>query len=789
MPRARVDRYVLKEFGAPFAFGLAGFTFVLLINYLFLLARQTIEKRVPVRLVLGFVLAKLPYLLILTLPMAVLLATLVGIGRMASQHEVVALQAAGIAPARLARPLLGAAVVATAASLLTAHFLVPLGNVHARSLAAEVVRSRDLSREIDPGVFYNRLPGTVLYARSAADAPGQGRVLEGILLHQEAPDRSVASLVVAARGRAVFDRETGRVSLLLDDGERHLWQPGRGGYSVIRFSRFTMTFPPDAAFQALVGSRRRDHRDAVGAALPALIRKYAKEAAEARSAGRRLAARVRLRKARLEWHRRWALPVAVLALALAAFPLAVRSRRGGRFVGLSQALSIIFLFWLVLNVGLGLSEQGTWPPWLGPWLPDGLVGLWAVVLWLRLGHRRRLPFATRLAGLLPRFGRRRPAGGGFRPERWAGFTRLDAYLTAGHLRYLAAGLAVLLLLTSVLEFKEGFEAISPDRRDLPWGDLLAYVGLALPGRLRFLLPIAALFAAMVSLAVIAQAGEIVALKASGIGPPRIAAPLLLATLAVSAVYALTQETLVPAAARESQRALERLRGRPSTDDIQTGRRWLVGEDGALWSMLGWDGRRKTILAPSVTLVDPATARIVERIEARQARFVDGTWRFTRGWRRVFRPDAAPPRYETFDTYASPLSEPPETFGETRRRLLLGRRLADQMSFAELRAHLQRVARSGYDATPLRVGLYEKLAQPLLPVLLVLLGAPLMLSGGTRHRSRYGFGLALLITFAFWSLWAVTTSFGREGALAPELAVWLPPALLAAGGTALLARAR
>ena len=190
----------------------------------------------------------------------------------------------------------------------------------------------------------------------------------------------------------------------------------------------------------------------------------------------------------------------------------------------------------------------------------------------------------------------------------------------------------------------------------------------------------------------------------------------------------------------------------------------------------------------IAIVDLDSARVLERIEAREAVPDGNTWRFTDGLRRTFAGGST--TYGNFESHRSALRDDPELFRETRTRLLFGSSVADQMTFTELRRHVQRTESTGYaDPAPLKVGLHEKLAQPLLPVLLVVFGVPLVVTSQPRKSSFAGFGLALLILLAFYALWAATTSFGREGVLSPAFAVWLPPALLGIGGLALMLRAR
>ena len=794
----RLDRYVLREVRNPFFLGLTGFTFVLLVNYLFLLAQQTIEKAVPLKLVLGFLLARLPGFLTLTIPMAALLAVLVGAGRLSSQHEFLALRAMGISFPRLFRPILVGALLLTVLTLGMSHYLHPWGRLKERALFQEILRARDFSKEVDPGVFFDRLPGGVLFA-STAQQSSEGRVFGGILLYRETNDGSAADLILARRGQGEFDRETGQVSLRLDDVEWHAFQPGRPeSYTLVRTPHETITFPPDPRFRARARLLRVSaQEEMVGLELYRSVVRRKEELDATTSEGSRIAARVRLRKASIELSHRWAYPMAVVILVFVAFPLASSGRRGGRFTGLAQAIGVIFLFWLLFSLGDGFAEQGTVSPWLGPWLAHLAVGSWGVLLWVLLlknkGTRWRVPeFLVGLA--LSILNRRRRNSGSTAPAtaemkaRWSGLTRLDTYLASGLARMLFAALAVLVVLVATLGFKQAIDSVDASAARFPWSDIVSFVGLSIPGQFQFLLPIGALFGVMVSLAALARGGEIVALKSCGISPGRMTLPLLAVTILLSLFYAVAQESVVPAAEREAQRALDRIKGRVRAETNTTGRRWVAGGNGHFWVYLDWDGAKERLAAPGLLLVDLARATVLERVEATRAEYSGGEWQFAQGWRRRFSPGSKPV-YEPFEELSESLPEKPELFGATRRRLLFNKVIADQMSFRDLLTHMRRVSRAGYPSAPLEVGLYKKLSSPFLPALLVMIGIPLMVGGSSRKGSLYGFGVALLIALGFWTLLAVTTSLGREEVLSPAVAVLSAPFLLLMLGLILIARAK
>ena len=91
-------------------------------------------------------------------------------------------------------------------------------------------------------------------------------------------------------------------------------------------------------------------------------------------------------------HRRIAGPIAILAFALLALPIAA-SRRGGRAFGYAATIVAVVAYYAVLRFGEGLSQRGALPPWLGPNLPNLAVALAGVALTVLM--ERRGPGAVR----------------------------------------------------------------------------------------------------------------------------------------------------------------------------------------------------------------------------------------------------------------------------------------------------------------------------------------------------------------------------------------------------------
>ena len=136
-----VDRVVLKEIVGPF------FGSVLLFTSLFLTAGELkkltefANMGVPWSELLIMVGFTLPFVLAYTIPMAMLLATLLGFGRLSSDSEVIALFAAGTGFPRIMAPVAGFALAVALPIIIANQTLIPAAN-HKREVMARQIRQR-----------------------------------------------------------------------------------------------------------------------------------------------------------------------------------------------------------------------------------------------------------------------------------------------------------------------------------------------------------------------------------------------------------------------------------------------------------------------------------------------------------------------------------------------------------------------------------------------------------------------------------------------------------------------
>jgi lipopolysaccharide export system permease protein len=107
-------------------------------------------------------------------------------------------------------------------------------------------------------------------------------------------------------------------------------------------------------------------------------------------------------------HRRFAIPVACMALGLLAFPLGLQSKSGKRSYGLILCLFFFLLYYLMLTAGYAFGENGMYPPVIGMWLPNLVMASIGLYYILQAAKERRLKidlFIQRIYQSLSRFSR------------------------------------------------------------------------------------------------------------------------------------------------------------------------------------------------------------------------------------------------------------------------------------------------------------------------------------------------------------------------------------------------
>jgi len=363
-----LDRYLLREITVPFGVGLALFFVVVTFGELLKISDAVTGLGIGPEDFLLAVVYSLPPLLGLLLPIAGLFATLLGVGRLAADREVLALSAGGVSPYRLLRVPM---VVGIFLGLLTAAGTLvgePWGISGIKKIMARGAQSA-LAKGVRVGEFNQWIEGVSFLARSEDE---QGLV--GIFLsdrrHEDQP------VVVSARRGRVRPGATARdIVLDLHDGVILSYGSEGDTHRVVRFE---------------AAKYRLDVGQIVDGKLWNVTRAQGMYPSELWAAGHDPDRPPRIRaKFLITLHRKLALPLATVIFALLAVPMACRSTSGARAQGFLFCVGVVGAYYYVGRAVEMSARGGAFPVHLAAWVPNllGVVAL-GFFLW-RFGRTAR----------------------------------------------------------------------------------------------------------------------------------------------------------------------------------------------------------------------------------------------------------------------------------------------------------------------------------------------------------------------------------------------------------------
>jgi len=158
-----LHRYVLKEHVGPLTFALTALTSILLLQYIGKHFGELVGKGLPTLVIAEFFGLSVPLTVALTLPMAVLVATLYAFSRLAAENEITALKASGVSLVSVLKPVLWAALGVTVVMVGFNDQILPRSNHRLAVLQRDIAQKKptfglreQVINEVSPGKFYLR---------------------------------------------------------------------------------------------------------------------------------------------------------------------------------------------------------------------------------------------------------------------------------------------------------------------------------------------------------------------------------------------------------------------------------------------------------------------------------------------------------------------------------------------------------------------------------------------------------------------------------------------------------
>jgi lipopolysaccharide export system permease protein len=343
-----LDRFILGQMVAPFFFGIMSFTVILVAGtLLFQLADLVIQKGVSLGVIIRLFIYSLPGVVVLTIPMSCLLASLLGFGGMSANSELVALKSAGISFGRIVRPLVIASVMISITAFLMNETVVPLSEriaanilrydvfLSAPPLLKEDVFVREEAKGSLKRVFYIGMVN-----------PGTGEMND--ILVQEFVDGKINRLVSAPRGKWING------SWWIYDGQ--VFEVGPDGSVSILFSFDSQTLNL-SILPADIDTNTSDPSEMSLKELYTTIRSASLQGNDTSAL-------------KMLLHLRIAVPWASVVLVLVGAAVGSRPQRSSSGMGLGLSVMIVFSYYVVMSLFKALGEAGQVPVLIAAWAPN-----------------------------------------------------------------------------------------------------------------------------------------------------------------------------------------------------------------------------------------------------------------------------------------------------------------------------------------------------------------------------------------------------------------------------------
>ncbi|UCE17649.1 MAG: LptF/LptG family permease [Gemmatimonadota bacterium] len=410
-----LTRYVLKAHIGPFFFGLTIITFVLILDFIIDIFDFILGKSLSPFIVLEVFVLNMAWMLALSLPMAVLVSTLMAFGRLSADNEITAVKASGTNLLSLIVPVL---ICAFGLALLLVWFndrVLPESNHRAKNLMSAIHRKRP-TLTLKEGVF-NNFPGYSILVEKIDNKTSE---MKGVTIYEK-QEKKAPVTIRAQRGILDFSPEMDRFTITLYHGEIH---DRDSQYRRITFEKHVLHVTGLGTELKLTDSKRRgdremgirmmqdkigdyedtveEHAEKMRRIVETDLKDYLPERSlaafsdlsdipqevmdrlyrERRGVLQKLQTEERIiqnalkqiSRYKVEIHKKISIPAACLVFVLVGAPLAVMTRRGGWPIALGISFFFFVLYWAFLIGGEQLADRRIVPAGWAMWSPNIVIG-------------------------------------------------------------------------------------------------------------------------------------------------------------------------------------------------------------------------------------------------------------------------------------------------------------------------------------------------------------------------------------------------------------------------------
>jgi lipopolysaccharide export system permease protein len=368
-----INRYIFWEMVPPFLVNLIFFTFVFLMGNILRVTNLVVNYNVSFLDILAMIAFMVPFFLEYVIPISVMIAVLLTFLRLTSDSEIIAIEASGISLVRLLPPVFLFCIIGFVMACSTSVFAVPWGKTSLKRLTYEVA-TQNLDIGLKERTFIDYFEGITLFVN---DVDPKADMLYDVFIEDQRSEKFV-STIIAPEGR--FFTEEGKTSSLLRLMNGTINQVDIKGRSsnAIKFDTYDVYLDLETNKGGPVNTEK--HRlEMTVADFRAYFRTTPVDDP-------------RYNSMLAEYHQKFSIPFACVALGFLAIPLGIMSGAARRSFGLGLSVLLFLVYYVLLFAAQVFSDAGIYSPVFGVWLPNFVMLALGLFFFVRTLRNQQVDF-------------------------------------------------------------------------------------------------------------------------------------------------------------------------------------------------------------------------------------------------------------------------------------------------------------------------------------------------------------------------------------------------------------
>ncbi|MFZ1518195.1 MAG: LptF/LptG family permease [Ignavibacteriaceae bacterium] len=446
-------RYILKAHFIPFVFSLFTLICIFLLQFLMKFADRLVGKGLDTWVIIKLIVYNLSWMVVLVVPMASLVSTLMAFGNLSQNNEVTIMKSSGISLYKMMIPPILASILVAILLYQFNNDVLPDANHQAKILMSDISRTKP-TLSLEPGFFSQEVDNYAILVRSIDQTSNW---LYQVTIYDYSNGAKI-NVVTADSGKIFFSKDQSKLIMDLYNGEIHESDiQNTTMYRKLEFEKHIITMNGDQFSFQQSGPTSRGERElsvedmlVITDSLKIIVKNnkelFNKESNKLLfidSSDMKNAAELKLGKNpeliylraiekvrntkniivsnlnRMEWNKRelekyeveiykkFALPAACIIFVLIGAPLGVMVRKGGFGVAAGISLFFFLIYWAFLIGGEKLSERGFFSPFIGMWAANFVLGIVGLILTIKTNKEAKTLTFNFFKKLIPkRFGQK-----------------------------------------------------------------------------------------------------------------------------------------------------------------------------------------------------------------------------------------------------------------------------------------------------------------------------------------------------------------------------------------------